>query len=285
MREVPGSNPGFPHFFGLFFWGTTITPPLQLHHTVTTHNVLHVMLRSTSSAIRCVIFDLGGVVFSSPIGRLRVLECQKGIPLNALNKYIAHATSWKELEKGTISPAEFISSYYDDELKEKAAAIDSSIDPSLLRVSGRDIMDSILSPDAWTPRAPYVEATKTLRSSGFKVVGLTNNFKSDPASPVTAFDIAAPTIHDMFDLVVESSKVNLRKPSLEIYRYTCSKAGVEPSHCAFLDDIGPNLKPARELGMRTIRVNVEDTHGVQALLALEDIVGVSPLFATDRPKS
>lgn len=234
-------------------------------------------MKAVSTGYKCVIFDLGGVVFSSPIVRLRKLEQIRGIQRNALNGYISRSKAWKELEKGTITPDEFVQSHYDDELKRQVDNVDSIFDLSLLKVSGKDIMDTIISQDSWTPRKPYAEAIKTLQSSGLITIALTNNFKGP------SFEIMQSEVTKMFDIVIESSKINMRKPSFEIYKYTCSKADVHPSQCVFLDDIGENLKSAKAMGIHTIRVSGEDEEGVEALLLLEKAVNISPIFSSFRP--
>ena len=77
---------------------------------------------------------------------------------------------------------------------------------------------------------------------------------------------------ELFDVIVESSVVGLRKPNPDIYRLACRQAGVVPAQAVFLDDIGANLKPAKALGMHTIRVPVEDVGGVAALEQLETVL-------------
>ena len=57
-----------------------------------------------------------------------------------------------------------------------------------------------------------------------------------------------------FDVVVESSKVGVRKPEPRFYEIACELLGVEPAECVFLDDLGINLKPAAAMGMTTIKV-------------------------------
>ncbi|MEL0091903.1 MAG: HAD-IA family hydrolase, partial [Pseudomonadales bacterium] len=61
-----------------------------------------------------------------------------------------------------------------------------------------------------------------------------------------------------FDLVVESSELGIRKPDPRIYQHTCNLLGIDPSEALFIDDLGINLKPAKALGMRTIKVLTED---------------------------
>jgi putative hydrolase of the HAD superfamily len=71
--------------------------------------------------------------------------------------------------------------------------------------------------------------------------------------------------------VIESAKLGLRKPDPKIYLLMCEALGVQPAHCVFLDDLGVNLKPARQLGMQTIKVDDPDV----ALRQLEALVGFS----------
>ena len=74
----------------------------------------------------------------------------------------------------------------------------------------------------------------------------------------------------LFDLVVESSIEGIRKPNPEIYTLTCERLGIAPHEAVFLDDLGINLKPAKALGMRTIKVLNE----AQAINALGEITGI-----------
>ena len=68
----------------------------------------------------------------------------------------------------------------------------------------------------------------------------------------------ADDVFSAFDHVIESSKAGVRKPQPEIYQMMCEQLQVEPSESVFLDDLGINLKPARALGMHTIKVDVGD---------------------------
>ena len=74
-----------------------------------------------------------------------------------------------------------------------------------------------------------------------------------------------------FDVVVESSKIGVRKPEPAFYTVACELLGVEPAECVFLDDLGINLKPAREMGMTTIKV----LNAPQAIADLEAATGLS----------
>jgi putative hydrolase of the HAD superfamily len=74
----------------------------------------------------------------------------------------------------------------------------------------------------------------------------------------------------LFDFVIESSKVGLRKPNPRIYELACEKMGIEPSEAVFLDDLGINLKPAKAMGMTTIKV----LSAAQALNELSEILSM-----------
>jgi putative hydrolase of the HAD superfamily len=75
----------------------------------------------------------------------------------------------------------------------------------------------------------------------------------------------------LFDHVIESAKIGLRKPDPRIYRMMVDTLGVDPRRCVYLDDLGVNLKPAREMGMTTIKV----LNASQALAELEATTGLS----------
>jgi len=74
----------------------------------------------------------------------------------------------------------------------------------------------------------------------------------------------------LFDHVIESAKIGLRKPDPRIYTMMTDKLAVDPKNCVYLDDLGVNLKPARELGMTTIKV----TSAAQAIAELEAATGL-----------
>ena len=81
---------------------------------------------------------------------------------------------------------------------------------------------------------------------------------------------AVAEVMALFDHVIESSKVGIRKPDPRIYQMACEAIGVMPGEAVYLDDLGINLKPARALGMTTIKVGDPD----EALRALEQAVGI-----------
>jgi epoxide hydrolase-like predicted phosphatase len=119
---------------------------------------------------------------------------------------------------------------------------------------------------AIAPRPSMVRAVHSLREAGMKTAALTNNWReADGSDPLVA-------LRPLFDVVVESSQVGLRKPEPEIYHLVCDQLGITPDAAVFLDDLGPNLKPARQMGMATIKVVTPE----QALTDLEQVLGLAP---------
>jgi putative hydrolase of the HAD superfamily len=78
-------------------------------------------------------------------------------------------------------------------------------------------------------------------------------------------------VTSLFDIVIESSKIGIRKPDPAIYRLACEKMDIQPNRIVYLDDLGINLKPAREMGMTTIKVLSE----AQAIRDLEEVIGLT----------
>src|SRR5262245_40012395 len=105
---------------------------------------------------------------------------------------------------------------------------------------------------------------------GLRAAALTNNWVGEAPHGVTDGPRrGAHALRDHFDVVVESAVVGLRKPDPRIYALVCEKLALAPARVAFLDDIGRNLKPARELGMATIKVDDPDA----ALAELGTLLG------------
>jgi putative hydrolase of the HAD superfamily len=75
----------------------------------------------------------------------------------------------------------------------------------------------------------------------------------------------------LFDVVIESSKVGIRKPEPRIYEMACEAIAVDPTEVVFLDDLGINLKPAKAMGMTTIKV----VSSAQALGELAEILSMT----------
>jgi putative hydrolase of the HAD superfamily len=202
-------------------------------------------------AIDAVIFDLGGVVMGSPLAAIARYERDHGLPPRAIARAIQTAGdtgAWSRLERGELSLEAFLTPFEAD-----CRACD-------LEVSGAGLMAYIA--EASRPRAVMVEAIRRLRARPLRVGALTNNWVSEgPRGP--------HPVREHFDAFIESSVVGMRKPDPRIYELVCRELAVLPSRAAFLDDIGSNLKPARALGMATIKVDEPEP----ALRELSALVG------------
>jgi putative hydrolase of the HAD superfamily len=189
------------------------------------------------SGIAAVVFDLGGVVMQSPLHAIARYERDHGLPPHAINHAIVAAGddgAWSRLERGELAVADFF------------AAFEADCRAHGLDLSGARVMAYIA--EAAVPRPAMIEAIQRIRARALRVAALTNNWVSSEVRPERA------RLRELFHVFIESSVVGLRKPDPRIYQLTCRELGVEPARTAFLDDIGRNLKPARALGMTTIKV-------------------------------
>jgi len=211
--------------------------------------------------IRAVIFDLGGVVLGSPIQAMAEYERDHGLVAGGINRLIAtngHDGAWARLERGEVSFASFRDAFQQECA---AAGIVMSV-PAMFDYIRRD---------GAGPRPAMLTALARLRTAGLHTAALTNNFASDPGSdgdPIEG-DAMAELAHH-FDVFVESRRCGLRKPDPKIYELVCGMLEVTPPEAVFLDDLGLNLKPARAMGMHTIKVVDAD----QALTELEAVLGL-----------
>jgi putative hydrolase of the HAD superfamily len=93
-----------------------------------------------------------------------------------------------------------------------------------------------------------VDAVRQIRDAGFKTALLTNISREGEAIFTKLFPV-----DELFDVVVDSSKVGMRKPDPAIYRLTCERLGIAPERCLFIDDLLCNVEAAEALGMQTIQ--------------------------------
>jgi putative hydrolase of the HAD superfamily len=208
------------------------------------------------AVIRATLWDFGGVLSSSPFEAFAVYERDHGLPdgfIRGLNATNHHDNAWAHLERGDISFDEFCRRF-EAEARDAGGVLDAAAVMGLL--GGR-------------VRPAMVEAVRRCHER-LKTALLTNNFVAeDPARAGAGSEQAA--IFELFDVIIESSKAGVRKPDPRFYRMACDELGIEPSEAVFLDDLGVNLKPAREMGMTTIKV-VDPS---AALAELEAVLGFS----------
>jgi putative hydrolase of the HAD superfamily len=202
-------------------------------------------------AIRAVLFDFGGVVTTSPFDAFARLEVERGLPpgfIRGVNATDPDDNAWARLERSEIGLDDFAAAW-----AAEARALGHELDGRLVleRLSG-DI------------RPRMVAAIDACRKT-YKTACLTNNF----AGPEHVVSEQVAEVYALFDAVLESRVLGVRKPDPRFYELACATLGVEPEESVFLDDLGVNLKPARALGMRTIKVTDPD----EALAELEHVLG------------
>ena len=216
---------------------------------------------NTSHALppQAVLWDFGGVILTSPFESFRLYEREAGLPedfIRMLNARDPDTNAWAKMERSEVGLAEFVALF-----EAEAAAHGHKLDGwRVLKAISGDI------------RPQMVEALRRCKGS-FRVACITNNMKHGEGpgmarSPEKAAAVAE--VMTLFEHVIESSKLGFRKPDPRIYRHACELLGVPPERCVYLDDLGINLKPARALGMQTIKVGDPD----KAIAELEAIVGI-----------
>jgi putative hydrolase of the HAD superfamily len=209
---------------------------------------------------KAVLWDFGGVITTSPFDAFNRFEVLHGIPrdfIRTVNATNPETNAWARFESNRMSAAEFDIAF-ENETRAAGHAI-----------SGRTVV-GLLSGEV---RPRMVEALKTCKRH-YRVACLTNNVKAGegPGMSRTRENAAAVSeVMALFDFVLESSKVGVRKPQPQFYLLACERLGIEPRQAVFLDDLGVNLKSARELGMTTIKVASE----AQALDELSAILNLT----------
>lgn len=203
---------------------------------------------------KAVLWDFGGVITSSPFEAFNRFEEKHGLPtdfIRGINATNPETNAWAQLESSKISVEEFDSAFAEES------------EAQGFHVRGKQVLD-LLSGDIRPEMVRALEITQeTLR-----IGCITNNVNSGEGPGMARSADKAEKISnimDMFEIVIESSKVGIRKPNPAIYELACKELGIEPGEAVYLDDLGINLKPARALGMTTIKVLSAD----QALTDLE----------------
>ncbi|HQF93335.1 MAG TPA: HAD-IA family hydrolase [Microthrixaceae bacterium] len=208
-----------------------------------------------------VFFDFGGVILSSPFEAFAVYEQRVGLPPDAvrtINATNPDDNAWARFERSEIDVAEFVATF-------EREALELGFE-----LSGADVLaclDGELRPE-------MVDVVRRC-SADYTTALLTNNVVTMDAANLGANSAGHHAFGDVlsvFDVIVESSVVGRRKPQPEFYELACELADVEPSRVVFLDDLGINLKPARAMGMTTIKVG---TDFGAAIVELEQHLGIA----------
>lgn len=176
--------------------------------------------------------------------------------LQRINRNNAHDNAWARFERGELSPDAF-----DAEFAAESRAAGHS-------VRGLEVVALVYG----NVRPRMLRAVERCRKH-FITACLTNNFAHGPQTEGSVGDAKAGEWKNalaLFDEVIESSKIGVRKPEPEFFELACKKLSIEPREAVFLDDLGTNLKPARAMGMFTIKVTDPDL----ALDELASLLGI-----------
>jgi putative hydrolase of the HAD superfamily len=217
--------------------------------------------------LRAVLFDFGGVLLSSPIDGFHAYERGAQLPagfLQQLNTLDPDTNAWACMERGELDEATFCARF-EAEARAQGHPIDAR---------------AVLAQLTGHLRPEMVAVVRAVRTR-YRVACLTNNMPlgrgtAMATTPERAAEIAG--VMALFAHVVESCKIGARKPEPRFYARACEIVGAPPEHCVFLDDLGINLKPARAMGMTTIKVG----DPAQAIADLEAALG-HPVRDPDHP--
>lgn len=206
--------------------------------------------------IEAVIWDFGGVLTTSPFEAFARFERERGLPIDIIRRTNAAnhlENAWAKFERAEVDIEAFDALFAAESLALGA------------EVRGRDVLP-LLAGDL---RPEMVEALRRINAK-FKTGCITNNLPANAIGSAAGRTLYIAEVMALFDHVIESAKLGLRKPDPRIYEMMVQALKVNPKNCVYLDDLGVNLKPARAMGMTTIKV----TSGAQAIVELEAATGL-----------
>ena len=207
--------------------------------------------------IRAALFDFGGVVLSSPFEAFAAYEVEHGLPdgfIRGLNATNPDTNAWAKMERNEVSIAEF-ARLFEAEARDAGGELDAMAVLGGLRGEIRPAMVTAIRRCA----------------ERLKTACLTNNFVDPSGGDSAVAPDRFTEVMGLFEVVVESSKAGCRKPDPRFYEIACELLDIDPRDAVFLDDLGINLKPARAMGMTTIKVG----DPAVAIAELEAVVGFS----------
>ena len=223
------------------------------------------MTDTDKAPVKAVIFDFGGVFTTSPVENFARFERENGLPekfIGGVIKNNHHTNAWARFERSEIGLDDF------DQLfaaETKSAGFE---------ITGKTLI-GLLSLNF---HEPMIKALIAVKKAGFITGCITNNLPNlDSKAMIAATGERAKVeeIYTHFDHIIESSKAGVRKPEPRIYEMMLEALNLPPTACVFIDDLGINLKPAKEMGMRTIKAPIGDVR--PAIKELADVIGLDIL--------
>ena len=206
-------------------------------------------------AVRAVLWDFGGVILTSPFEAFAAYERGNGLPeglVRRINAARPDDNAWARLERGEVDIEGFRRLF-----EAEASALGYEVDAlAVLGALHGEVR-------------PAMAAALRAVAARYRTACLTNDIRG--AGPTGARAAEVAEIMEIFDEVLRSSELGFRKPDPRFYALACERLGVACEEAVFLDDLGVNLKPARALGIRTVKVVDPET----ALDELETVLGHS----------
>ena len=202
---------------------------------------------------RGLILDFGGVVTTDFYGALSAFSVREGLDAGAFVRVLRETAEGREalaaVECGQMSQRAY------EQVIGRLLGLD---DHGLVARALADL----------NPRPEVVELVRRARVAGVRIAALSNSWGTGDYDPYDGYEL-----DELFDAVVISDQVGLRKPSTAIYELTASKIGLPPDDCLFVDDTEANLPPARELGMGTLFFKGADGE----IAEIERLIGIALL--------
>jgi putative hydrolase of the HAD superfamily len=192
---------------------------------------------------RALISDFGGVLTSPLAAGFLAYQEESGVSLEELGRAMARATEEHGdhplfvLERGEITEMEF------------RARIEPHLEDGFDLTRLRTLYFERLEPNR-----EMIDFVRGARDRGIRTALLTNNVRE--WEPLWRSKL--PEVDELFDVVVDSAFVGMRKPDPAIYELTLERLGVRAEDCVFVDDLEPNCETARALGMVAVRFESVD---------------------------
>tara|TARA_E500000081_G_C6038000_1_gene307880 strand:- start:25 stop:672 length:648 start_codon:yes stop_codon:yes gene_type:complete len=209
--------------------------------------------------IKAVFWDFGGVITTSPFDSFNIYEKENNLAkdfIRQVNATNPDNNAWAKLERNEIDILKF---------NDLFLAESSKLGYPIPGIEVISLLQGQLRPE-------MIGALKKIKGQLIQAC-LTNNISS-PNEELSDENVSIAGKNDevmsLFDFVIASSEQNVRKPDPDFYQLALEEANVRPNEVVFLDDLGINLKPARALGMQTIKV----TDASNALRELNDLLPI-----------
>ncbi len=184
---------------------------------------------ASEGGLRGLLVDYGGVLTTNLFDSFASFCELEGLDPQEIGRRFREDASCRELlialEEGQLAEAAFEQQF-----------------GALLGVGDQGLIDRLFAGSA--PEPAMVQAVLSARRAGIRTGLISNSWGT------RRYDRAR--LAELFDGVVISGEVGIRKPAPEIYALGAESVGLEPAQCVFVDDLPFNLGPAAELGMATV---------------------------------